>query len=306
MVAAMHLPFSVPRIRLSALLTTLVAGAALVVAPPAPAAPPPDSAPASTAGAKPKAPGFRVASLNLKNTMSRGAIARDINEVIREARPSVIGFQERGGTRRAMRAALPAHWALRMPTNRAGTDLNPIAFNKRVWKPGGSWPIALATKTWRRNTGKIAIDQYGVVSTLRHRHSGHVIRAISFHMPSEIHNRRSGGPNWHHRDRVEAFWRMAGNVRDLARSAPKRVQFIAMCDCNVNASRDLSDQLVRGRISGPLRLESNYSAGGRRPGWQVDYVLGERRAPYRIVNWQTITDLNTDHPAVITKFRKRR
>ena len=298
--------FSAHPVRLSALVTTIVAGAALVTAPSAPAAPAPDSAPAAAAVDKPAAPGFRVASLNLKNTMSRAAIAHDINEVIREARPSVIGFQERGGTRKAMRAALPDHWALRMPTNRAGTDLNPIAFNTRVWKAATSWPRALATRTWRRNTGKIAIDQYGVVSTLRHRHSGHVIRAISFHMPSEIHNRRSGGPNWHHRDRVEAFWRMAGSVRNLARSAPKRVQFIAMCDCNVNASRDLSDQLVRGRISRPLRLENNYSAAGRRPGWQVDYVMGERRAPYRIVDWQTITDLNTDHPAVITKFRKRR
>jgi hypothetical protein len=302
----MRLPFSVPHARLSALVTTVVVGAALVTAPAAPAAPAPDSAPAATAVAKPKAPGFRIASLNLKNTMSPAAIAHDINKVIREARPSVIGFQERGGTRRAMRAALPDHWALRMPTRRAGTDLNPIAFDKRVWKATNTWPRALATKTWRRNTGKIAIDQYGVVSTLHHRNSGHVIRAISFHMPSEIHNRRSGGPNWHHRDRVEAFWRMAGNVRDLARSAPEQVQFIAMCDCNVNASRDLSDQLVRGRITSPLRLESNYSAAGRRPGWQVDYVLGERRAPYRIVNWWTINDLNTDHPAVITKFRKRR
>jgi len=34
--------------------------------------------------------------------------------------------------------------------------------------------------------------------------------------------------------------------------------------------------------------------------------MGERRAPYRIVDWRAITDLTTDHPAVITKFRKRR
>ncbi len=303
----MHLPFSAPQRRLSALLATLLASAALIAAPPAPAAQPADASAATAATSKQGSkPGFRVASLNLKNTMTPAAVAHDINEVIREARPSIIGFQERGGTRRAMRAALPDHWALRMPTYRSGSDLNPIAFNTRVWKAANSWPRALATKTWRRNTGKIAIDQYGVVSTLRHRHNGHVVRAISFHMPSEIHNRRSGGPNWHHRDRVEAFWRMADSVRDLARSAPKQVQFIAMCDCNVNASRDLSDQLVRGRISRPLRLESNYSAAGRRPGWQVDYVMGERRAPYRIVGWQPITDLNTDHPAVITKFRKRR
>ena len=302
--------FALPRLVLLALAALLLPALPLLAAPSA-AAP---SGPAATAeSAQPtvaerqrRTPRFRVATLNLKNTMGRAAVAADVRRVIDRGGASVIGFQERGGSRAAMRAALPRHWALRMPRSRSGTDLNPIAFDKRVWRARNSWPALLAEDTWRRHSGRVAIDQYAVVAQLEHRRSGHLIRAASFHMPSEIHNRRSGGPNWRREQRVEAFWRMARHVRRLARRTPDRAQFVAMCDCNVKASRDRSDKLLRGKITRPLRLESNYSAAGADNSWQVDYVMGERLADFRIVASRSITDLRTDHPAVIAKFRKRR
>lgn len=263
------------------------------------------SAAAPQDGNKARAPEFRVATLNLENTMGPREVAQDVRTLIGRTHPSVIGFQERGGTRPAMRAALPDHWRLVMPTGLSGADLNPVAFNTKVWKHQSSWPRALATQTWRRNTGKTAIDQYGVVAVLEHRNTGHKIRAVSFHLPSEIHNRRTGGPNYSQGDRVGAFGRMAGNLRELASSAPDRQQFVGMCDCNVSEGRDTTDKLVRGQLTRPLGLENNYSAAGHRGGWQIDYVMAERREEFRIVNWRQVHDLRTDHPGVVTTLRQR-
>ena len=68
-------------------------------------------------------------------------------------------------------------------------------------------------------------------------------------MPPSIHDKRSGGPNWRLPDRVETFWRMAAEVRQLARRTPRGTQFVALCDCNVHFGRDRSDHLVRGRLT---------------------------------------------------------
>ncbi len=288
--------------RLLTLLAVVTLGVTLLAAPAVRDAVP--AAAASGAEGK-KAPEFRIATLNLENTMSPGEVAHDVRTLIGRGRPSVIGFQERGGSRPAMRAALPEHWALRMPIARSGSDLNPVAFNTRVWKPLGSWPRALATQTWQRSTGRTAIDQYGVVAALEHRNTGHQIRAVSFHLPSEIHNRRTGGPNYRQADRVGAFGRMADNLRELARNTPDRQQFVAMCDCNVNESRDTTDKLVRGQLTRPLGLENNYSAAGQRGGWQIDYVMAERREEFGIVDWRQLHDLRTDHPGVVTTLRRR-
>ncbi len=264
--------------------------------PSAAAAPAPDS---------PRPSGFRIATLNLLNTLGPAAIWHDVRKVISTRHPTVIGFQERRDTRPALRAALPDHWALRMPRTAPGTDDNPIAFDKRVWKATYSWPRLLAKRTWHRDSGQEAIDQYGVVTVLEHRRSGHTIRAISFHMPSLIHNRETGGPNWSARERVNAFWRMSDNVREVARTTPKGHQFVGLCDCNVTESRDFSDALVKGELTRPLDLENNYSAAGYHFGWRIDYVMAERRARYRIASWRVLHELRTDHPADVTRFRKR-
>lgn len=280
-------------IRLSLVAVALVASGALVAAPASAA----DEADRTSSG-------FRMASLNLKHTMSAAAVAHDVRSVLRRARPSVIGFQERRSTHRALRAALPRHWALRMPGGRPSRSHNPIAFDKRVWKHHDSWPQALATRTWRRSSGRIAVDQYGVVAVLEHRATGHRVRAVSFHMPPSIHDKRSGGPNWRLRDRVETFWRMAAAVRRLARGTPRGTQFVALCDCNVHFGRDRSPHLVRGHLTGPLQLDSNYTAGRRpRAGWQIDYVLAARTRAYRIVAGRSLHGLRTDHPAVVASFR---
>lgn len=252
-----------------------------------------------------KTSGFRIATLNLENGMSAGAMRHDIRKVIATRHPSVIGFQERRDSRPALRAALPDGWALRMPTTAPGTDDNPIAFDKSVWRPKYSWPRLLAKHTWHRDAGNEAIDQYAVVAVLEHRRSGHTIRATSFHMPSLIHDRATGGPNWSEGDRLGAFWRMADNVREIAKSTPRKQQFVGLCDCNVTESRDHSDALVKGELTRPLRLENNYSAAGYHFGWRIDYVMAERRARYRIASWRVLHELATDHPAVVTRFRKR-
>jgi hypothetical protein len=285
------------------LLAALALGLGLLAAPtvvdgPAPAA-------AAAAARKPGHSGFRIATLNLLHTLGPAAVRHDVRKVIATRHPSVIGFQERRDTRPALQAALPDHWALRMPTTAPGTDDNPIAFDKRVWKAKYSWPRLLAKHTWRRSSGQVAVDQYGVVTVLQHRRTGHTIRVISFHMPNLIHNRATGGPNWSERQRLGAFWRMAANVREVARSAPANQQFVALCDCNVTESRDHSDALVRGKLTRPLDLENNYSAAGYKFGWRIDYVMTERRARYDIVSWRVLHALRTDHPAVVARFRKR-
>ena len=251
-----------------------------------------------------KTSGFRIATLNLSHELGPKSVRHDVLKVIGTRHPTVIGFQERRDTKRELRAALPDHWALRMPTTADGTDDNPIAYDKRVWREKASFPRLLAKHTWRRNTGQTAIAQYGVVVVLEHKRTGHIIRAISFHMPNLIHDRATGGPNWREPGRLGAFWRMAANVREVGQATPRKQQFIALCDCNVTESRDHSPQLVKGQITRPLRLENNYSAAGYRPGWRIDYVMAERRSRFRIVNWFVMHRLRTDHPAVITKFQK--
>jgi hypothetical protein len=294
-----------PRRALPRLLTTVVMTVGLLafsaVGHAAPAGEPALAKPSTDA----KKSNFRVATLNLANELSPAALAHDVRTMIATRRPTVIGFQERRDTKPALRAALPDHWALRMPTTADGTDDNPIAFDKRVWKEKYSFPRLLAENTWRRSSGQEAIKQYGVVTVLEHRRTGHTIRAISFHMPSAIHDRSTGGPNWAVRDRVGAFWRMADNVREVAGATPKKQQFIALCDCNVTESKDYTSQLVKGEITRPLGLENNYSAAGYRRGWRIDYVMSEKRSPFRIANWQAMHNLRTDHPGVVTKFRKR-
>lgn len=294
---------------LVALVLVLVAG--LLVAAPrvtGDAAPPADRP--GKSGKKPdKEPrvGFRMASLNLPHTMGAAAVAHDVRQVIRQGRPSVIGFQERGGSRPAMRAALPRNWGLVMPRRGSGTDLNPLAYDRRVWKLKKAKPVLLAGNTWRRARGNIAIAQYGVMARLVHRESRHRVRVLSFHMPSDVHNKGTGGPNWGNADRVRAFWRMADNVVDVARATKKRSQFIALCDCNVKESRDTTGQLVEGKIVRPLRLMTNYDAGPAPVPFEADYVMGSRGTGFRLVDWRQLNaGLITDHPSPVARFRENR
>jgi len=137
---------------------------------------------------------FGVATLNLRKGMRVAGMRHDIGQVL-AGDASVIGFQERLFSRPALRAALPKSWTLLMPKGPTGTDDNPIAFDKRVWELEQTWAPLLTGTTWRRYSGRIAHDQYGVAAVLRHRRTGHTIRAVSFHLPNHLHNRRSGGPN---------------------------------------------------------------------------------------------------------------
>ena len=129
-----------------------------------------------------------------------------------------------------------------MPKGPTGTDDNPIAFDKKVWEVEKTWAPLLTGTTWRRYSGRIAHDQYGVAAVLRHRKTGHTIRAVSFHLPNHLHNRRSGGPNYANRRGVEAMWRMASRIRSIKEDTPDAHQFVAMCDCNVTANRDTTDE----------------------------------------------------------------
>ena len=183
---------------------------------------------------------FGVATLNLKKGMRVAGMRHDIAQVL-DGDASVIGFQERLFSRPALRAALPKSWTLLMPKGPTGTDDNPIAFDKKVWEVEKTWAPLLTGTTWRRYSGRIAHDQYGVAAVLRHRKTGHTIRAVSFHLPNHLHNRRSGGPNYANRRGVEAMWRMASRIRSIKEDTPDAHQFVAMCDCNVTANRDTTD-----------------------------------------------------------------
>lgn len=248
---------------------------------------------------------FHVATLNLRKGMRVAGMRHDIGRVL-DGGASVIGFQERLFSRPALRASLPKSWTLLMPSGPTGTDDNPIAFDKRVWDLQRTWPVLLTGRTWRRQTGQVAHDQYGVVAVLRHRASGHVIRAVSFHLPNHLHNRRTGGPNYANRGGVQAMWRMAHRLRVLGQDAPEGHQLVAMCDCNVTADRDTTDALLKGRIIRPLGLKSNYAVKGRGPGSGIDYVLAERGEPFRIKTYRSYTDLVTDHPGVVATLVRRR
>lgn len=258
------------------------------------------------ARAKPGAAGpagrFDVATLNLRKGMRVPGMRHDIGRVL-DGGASVIGFQERLFSKPALRASLPRSWALLMPDGPTGTDDNPIAFDKDVWALERSWSVLLTGNTWRRQTGRIAHDQYAVAAVLRHRASGHVIRAVSFHLPNHLHNRGTGGPNYANRRGVEAMWRMAARVRALAASAPEQQQLVLMCDCNVTAGRDTTDNLLRGRITRPLRLQTNYAADG---GSGIDYVMGERGEDYRIRSYDAYRRLVTDHPGIVATFARKR
>ena len=246
---------------------------------------------------------FGVATLNLKKGMRVAGMRHDIAQVL-DGDASVIGFQERLFSRPALRAALPKSWTLLMPKGPTGTDDNPIAFDKKVWEVEKTWAPLLTGTTWRRYSGRIAHDQYGVAAVLRHRKTGHTIRALSFHLPNHLHNRRSGGPNYANRRGVEAMWRMASRIRSIKEDTPDAHQFVAMCDCNVTANRDTTDDLVKGRITKPLRLETNYSADKHRRGSGIDYVMGERDSDFRIHSFHSYRHLVTDHPGVVATFER--
>lgn len=289
--------------RLRALVTSaafaLMVGTGLSVTPTtATASPAPAPAPAATS------PSYKIASLNLHNQLGPRAVRHDIRTVIRNG-ASVIGMQERRGTRPMVKRALPDHWRLAMPTTADGTDDNPVAWNSRVWRAHRSWPRVLAKKTWWRDGyGKMAIHQYAVVVVLEHRTSGHRIRVASFHMPSRI-QRRDGGPNWKQRDRVEASWRMSRNLRNLASNTPAGQQFTATCDCNVSHGRDWSKHLTKGKITRPIPMMNQYTEVGKKTGWQIDYVMTRRKRPYVITSWRVLHDLKTDHPSPIVRFTHR-
>jgi hypothetical protein len=246
---------------------------------------------------------FGVATLNLKKGMRVAGMRHDIAQVL-DGDASVIGFQERLFSRPALRAALPKSWTLLMPKGPTGTDDNPIAFDKRVWEVEKTWAPLLTGTTWRRYSGRVAHDQYGVAAVLRHRKTGHTIRALSFHLPNHLHNRHSGGPNYANRRGVEAMWRMASRIRSIKEDTPDAHQFVAMCDCNVTANRDTTDNLVKGRITKPLRLETNYSADKHRRGSGIDYVMGERDSDFRIHSFHSYRNLVTDHPGVVATFER--
>jgi len=248
---------------------------------------------------------FGVATLNLKKGMRVAGMRHDIGQVL-DGDASVIGFQERLFSRPALRAALPKSWTLLMPKGPTGTDDNPIAFDKDVWELEKTWAALLTGTTWRRNSGQTAHDQYGVVAVLRHRQTGHTIRAVSFHLPNHLHNRRTGGPNYANRRGVEAMWRMASRVRFLEEDTPEAHQFVAMCDCNVTENRDTTDHLVKGRITKPLRLETNYSADRHSRGSGIDYVMGERDSAFRIHSFHSYRNLVTDHPGIVATFARAR
>lgn len=246
---------------------------------------------------------FGVATLNLKKGMRVAGMRHDIRPVIGGG-ATVIGFQERLFSRPALRAALPKDWTLLMPKGPTGTDDNPIAFDKDVWELEKTWAPLLTGTTWRRYSGRIAHDQYGVAAVLRHRASGHTIRALSFHLPNHLHNRRSGGPNYANRRGVEAMWRMAARIRAIKTDTPDAHQFVAMCDCNVTENRDTGDHLVKGRITRPLRLETNYT--GRKGGSGIDYVMAERDSDFRIHSFHSYRHLVTDHPGIVATFTRKR
>jgi hypothetical protein len=246
---------------------------------------------------------FGVATLNLKKGMRVAGMRHDIGQVL-DGDASVIGFQERLFSRPALRAALPKSWTLLMPKGPTGIDDNPIAFDKDVWELEKTWAPLLTGTTWRRYSGRTAHDQYGVAAVLRHRRTGHTIRALSFHLPNHLHNRRSGGPNYANRRGVEAMWRMASRIRSIAADTPEAHQFVAMCDCNVTENRDTTDHLVKGRITRPLHLETNYT--GRKGGSGIDYVMGERDSDFRIRSFESYRKLVTDHPGIVATFARVR
>jgi hypothetical protein len=283
---------------LAALVVLLTAGPTLAGAP---AQAREDDASARTAAVVPVR--FSVATLNLRKGMRVPGMRHDIGRVL-DGNASLIGFQERLSSRRALRASLPKSWTLLMPSGPTGTDDNPIAFDKSVWELEKTWSALLTGKTWRRQTGQVAHDQYGVVAVLRHRRTGHTVRAVSFHLPNHLHNRRTGGPNYANLAGVQAMWRMASRIRDLEQGARPAHQFVAMCDCNVTENRDLTDDLVKGRITRPLRLETNY--GGRKGGSGIDYVMGERDSDFRIDSFESYRHLVTDHPGIVATFRRVR
>lgn len=250
----------------------------------------------------------QIATFNLLNTLSPASVTHDIRRLIDLGGPSIIGFQERGGSKRAMKAALPADWRLVMPRDKPGTDLNPIAFDQSVWRHLQSRPALLTDHTWRRSPGNVAVDQYAVVVKLKHRQSGRIIRMANFHMPSEIHNKQTGGPNFRLRDRVEAFWRMSASVRKLAETTPSAAQFVATCDCNVRADLDRTDQLIDGKITDPEMLRTNYDVEAPGQRRSIDYVMTERREALRLKSWVYLDEggFYTDHPAVIGKLKESR
>jgi hypothetical protein len=284
---------------LMALLPALL-GTALVTAQPAATAQATATTTTTTA-----VPTFRVATLNLVEGESEAGVRHDIMTAIRGYGAAVLGMQERRTTKRMLRRILPSYWALAMQVGANGMDENPIAWNTRVWQVKQTWLRTLALRTYRRDNGRMAHAQYGTVAVLQNRRTGHVIRAISFHMPPSVQNRATGGPNWSYPDRVETFWRMAKQLRTLAEGTPAGHQFVALCDCNVTESRDTTDLLVKGKVSRPLNLQSQYAAAGYRQGWRIDYVMAQKNRSFTIRNWWSLGNLYTDHPGVVAELAQQ-
>ncbi len=267
---------------------------------------PADAGPSGRVGHSSERADVRIATFNVLNTLSPSQVTHDIRRLISLGHPTVIGFQERGGTKHAMKAALPAGWRLLMPRDKPGTDLNPIAFDQRVWRHLQSRAVLLTDKTYRRSRGNIAVDQYAVVAKLENRESGHVVRVANFHMPPDVHNKQTGGPNYGHRDRVETLWRMSASVRKLVESTPRSAQFVATCDCNVRADLDKTDLLIRGKLTDPEDLRTNYDAeapGSRR---SIDYVMTQRHRALQLKSWEYFDESGfaTDHPGVVARLKE--
>ena len=248
---------------------------------------------------------IHIATLNLKASMNaeRGHPRHPRDH--RARRP--VGHRLPGARRQPRPdARRPARlWQLVMPTHPHGADLNPIAFDTRVWELKHAWPALLTDHTWRARRGNIAIAQYAVVATLQHRQTGRLIRAASFHMPPRIHN-QSGGPNYGLRPRVEAFWRMAASVDKLARSTPDERP----------VRRDVRLQRRRRRATAPTSCSRAASStrstwrptttcGGNGTGMSIDYVMtplhGEE---FDITDFVRLDGLITDHPAIVTKLKE--
>ena len=287
--------------RLAALLVALVllaAGATLVAAP----AQARDEARSQASVERVPA----VASPWRRSTCARGCASpgmrHDIGQVLGGG-ASVIGFQERLFSRPALRARLPKSWTLLMPSGPTGTDDNPIAFDKRVWELEKTWPALLTGTTWRRRTGQIAHDQYGVVAVLRHRRSGHVIRAVSFHLPNHLHNRRTGGPNYANRAGV------AGDVADGRRgsaSSPRtRPPRTSSSRCATATSpRTGTPPTTSSRAGSPGRCAWRPTTAVAAGGSGIDYVMGERDSDFRIDSFESYRRLVTDHPGIVATFTR--
>ena len=242
--------------------------------------------------------------------MRVAGMRHDIAQVL-DGDASVIGFQERLFSRPALRAALPKSWTLLMPKGPTGTDDNPIAFDKRrlgrletdLGAPPDRHDLAALLRSDRPRPVRRGGRAPATAKT------GHTIRALSFHLPNHLRQ-----PPLRVAPTTPTVAASEADVADgqpdplrSRRTRPTRTSSSAMCDCNVTANRDTTDDLVKGRITRPLRLETNYSADQHRRGSGIDYVMGERDSDFRHPLLRTPTGhLVTDHPGVVATFQRVR